>query len=138
MYGFWAAVWKFATSLQKQSCCEYQAYIGIFINKVNSTHVITSCMPWDSLSVQSVDIFLSSEILERRTVRFEKFKNIRNGTGGSFYVEVIQLTSLSVNIRVRRKDLNTQFRETLLYSPQTIQALLDISVLFAAYTQTLL
>lgn len=95
-------------------------------------------MPWDSLSVQSVDIFLSSEILERRTVRFEKFKNIRNGTGGSFYVEVIQLTSLSVNIRVRRKDLNTQFRETLLYSPQTIQALLDISVLFAAYTQTLL
>ncbi len=44
----------------------------------------------------------------------------------------LQLTSLSVNIRVRRKDLNTQFRETLLYSPQTIQALLDISVLFAA------
>ncbi len=48
-------------------------------------------------------------------------------------MEVIQLTSLSVNIRVRRKDLNTQFRETLRYSPQTIQALLDISVLFAAY-----
>lgn len=123
MYGFWEEVWKFATSLQKQASCEYQAYIGICINKVNSnvTHVITSCMPWDYLSVQPVYIFLSSEILEGKDCQIWKVKTGKKWDRGLFLSadNRLQLTLLSVNIRVRRKDLNTKFRETL---PNTVQS----------------